>query len=58
MTEVKLPICSSCSRPIHPDTGGVKFPCPNCGKITIWRCYKCRQLGNPYKCPVCGFEGP
>ena len=34
----------------------ISFPCPNCGEI-IYRCKKCRQLGNHYVCS-CGFEGP
>lgn len=55
---LKLPVCSSCNRPIPPFEIGVKFRCPNCGEITIWRCRRCRQLGNTYTCPKCGFEGP
>lgn len=56
--ELKLPVCTSCGRPITPYERGVRFKCPNCGKITIWRCAKCRKLGNLYVCPNCGFEGP
>jgi len=52
------PICSSCGRPIPPYEKGVKFTCPNCGTVTIWRCRKCRELVISYKCPNCGFEGP
>ena len=58
MAELTLPICTSCKRPIMPKEKGVKFYCPNCGQVTIWRCKRCRILVNPYKCPKCGFEGP
>lgn len=54
----RVPICSSCNRPIAPWEKGVAFLCPNCGKVVIWRCASCRKLGVPYKCPNCGFEGP
>jgi len=54
----EVPRCTSCNRPIAPDERGVRFICPNCGKAEIWRCEKCRKLGTPWKCPVCGFEGP
>ncbi|RLE74699.1 MAG: RNA-binding protein [Thermoprotei archaeon] len=53
-----MPMCTSCGKPIPPHERGVKFRCPNCGEFIIWRCYKCRKLMNPYKCPKCGFEGP
>jgi len=52
------PICSSCGKVIPPGEKAVKFYCPNCGTILIWRCKKCRDLAIPYKCPNCGFEGP
>ncbi len=52
------PICSSCGRVIPPGEKAVKFYCPNCGAVLIWRCKKCRDLAIPYKCPNCGFEGP
>ncbi|MFW9856864.1 MAG: zinc finger domain-containing protein [Candidatus Thorarchaeota archaeon] len=26
--------------------------------IPIIRCERCRQLGNRYTCPNCGFTGP
>ncbi|MCD6458730.1 MAG: RNA-binding protein [Thermofilum sp. ex4484_82] len=55
---LKMPMCTSCGKPIPPHERGVKFRCPNCGEFIIWRCYKCRKLMNPYKCPKCGFEGP
>jgi len=58
MSELKLPVCSSCGRPIPPHERGVRFPCPNCGEVIIWRCPRCRKMVNPYKCPKCGFEGP
>jgi len=53
-----VPICSSCGKPIKPYERGVHFLCPNCGKAEIWRDWLCRKTGNPYTCPVCGFEGP
>jgi len=56
--KVKLPICTSCNRIIPPGTNAMKFPCPNCGEMLIWRCEKCRALARTYKCPKCGFEGP
>ncbi len=52
------PICNSCGRVIPPHERGVKFLCPNCGAVIIWRCRKCRVLAKPYRCPNCGFEGP
>jgi len=55
---IQPPICSSCGRLIPPSERGVAFYCPNCGKILIWRCRKCRKLSIKYKCPACGFEGP
>lgn len=58
MSELELPICISCNGPIIPGKKGVKFPCPNCGEISFWRCERCRELVNPYKCPKCGFIGP
>ncbi len=38
-------------------TSYVKFPCPICDEV-IYRCNRCRKLGNPYECPKCGFKGP
>ncbi|RLE48481.1 MAG: RNA-binding protein [Candidatus Methanomethylicota archaeon] len=58
MSETSLPVCISCKRPILPGEKGVELRCPNCGEVTFWRCYKCRQLVNPYVCPKCGFQGP
>ncbi|HJX22968.1 MAG TPA: zinc finger domain-containing protein, partial [Candidatus Bathyarchaeia archaeon] len=43
---------------IVPGEGAVKFPCPSCHKVVIWRCPKCRKFGRNYKCPSCGFTGP
>src|SRR5581483_9410070 len=34
---LQLPVCSSCSRPIMPNDECVKFYCPNCGYVLIWR---------------------
>ncbi|MDH5815555.1 MAG: zinc finger domain-containing protein [Candidatus Nezhaarchaeota archaeon] len=58
MSEVQLPLCSSCKRPITPGTKGTKFYCPNCGESLFWRCWYCRKHAKPYKCPKCGFQGP
>ncbi len=55
---VKMPSCNWCGRMILPREGAVKFPCPQCSEVTIWRCEKCRGFGRPYKCQKCGFSGP
>ncbi|MFO7992187.1 MAG: zinc finger domain-containing protein [Thermoplasmata archaeon] len=34
------------------------FKCPECGEETIGRCKKCRDQGETYECPECGFRGP
>ncbi|HDJ66291.1 MAG TPA: DUF1610 domain-containing protein [Nitrososphaeria archaeon] len=56
--QIVLPLCTSCRRPIDPHERAVSFPCPNCGRVRIWRCEKCRELARPYICPSCGFRGP
>ncbi|MEM2238863.1 MAG: zinc finger domain-containing protein [Candidatus Bathyarchaeia archaeon] len=58
MAEADFPRCFWCNKPIKPGDLAVKFPCPSCGRIVIWRCEKCRALAKPYKCPLCGFTGP
>jgi len=58
MAGLKLATCISCGKPIAPFERAVRFRCPNCGEVLIWRCQKCRKLGNTYVCPKCGFEGP
>jgi len=58
MSKTILPICNWCHKPIIPKEKSVNFPCPNCGKVIIWRCGKCRKMGQPYVCPACGFKGP
>lgn len=58
LTGVKTPSCSWCGKLMVPGENMVRFPCPSCGRITIWRCEICRKLGRPYVCPVCGFKGP
>lgn len=50
--------CSSCNRLIRPREKAAIFLCPNCGKVEIIRCAKCRKMSIPYVCPVCGFQGP
>ncbi|MEE8114379.1 MAG: zinc finger domain-containing protein, partial [Nitrososphaerales archaeon] len=52
--QAQLPTCSSCNRPILPGEKAVRFACPECGEITIWRCEKCRQFSRSYKCINCG----
>ncbi|MBS7643703.1 DUF1610 domain-containing protein [Candidatus Bathyarchaeota archaeon] len=56
--EVKMPTCNWCGHMIITGERAVKFACPGCGEVIIWRCWKCRQFGRPYKCPKCGFMGP
>ena len=48
--------CITCGAPLI-GTNYVAFPCPVCGE-KIYRCKRCRRLGNPYKCQNCGFVGP
>jgi hypothetical protein len=58
MSRLHLPVCTSCRRPIPPYARAVRFMCPNCGEVEIWRCERCRKQGNLYVCPKCGFVGP
>ena len=51
-------VCTSCNAEIAPREHATRFLCPNCGKVEIVRCEKCRKLSNPYNCPECGYEGP
>ncbi|TLY04917.1 MAG: DUF1610 domain-containing protein [Thaumarchaeota archaeon] len=46
------------SLPVTPGEKAVKFSCPNCHEVLIWRCQKCRKFTRRYKCSNCGFEGP
>jgi predicted RNA-binding Zn-ribbon protein involved in translation (DUF1610 family) len=55
---INMPVCIWCRHIIVPGENAVKFPCPDCGEVVIWRCEKCRLFGRPYKCPKCGFTGP
>ncbi|HYY67603.1 MAG: zinc finger domain-containing protein [Nitrososphaeraceae archaeon] len=41
-----------------PNDQCVKFYCPSCGYVVIWRCESCRDFSRQYKCIGCGFEGP
>jgi len=52
---VEIKHCVTCNATLF-GPNYIAFPCPNCGEI-IYRCKKCRQLGNHYVCS-CGFEGP
>lgn len=40
------------------DEGATSFPCPKCGKQTIYRTRQSREIVVKYTCPECGFEGP
>jgi hypothetical protein len=53
---MEVKICSTCGANLL-GTGYVMFPCPEC-ESEIYRCFKCRKLGNSYVCEKCGFEGP
>jgi len=53
-----MPSCISCGKKIAPGEKAVKFQCPACGNVTIWRCERCRLFGREYTCPGCGFKGP
>jgi Zn-ribbon RNA-binding protein len=53
-----LPVCTSCGRAVMPNDQCVKFYCPSCGYVIIWRCESCRDFSRQYKCVGCGFEGP
>ncbi|MFW9944668.1 MAG: zinc finger domain-containing protein [Candidatus Sifarchaeia archaeon] len=50
--------CTSCHRSISPQEDSVKFLCPSCGDLMIWRCEVCRRFSVKYTCPNCSFEGP
>ncbi len=54
----KVPKCTSCGKLIVPWEKAVRFVCPNCGEVIIWRCASCRKMGVEYRCPKCGFVGP
>ncbi|MDE1762623.1 MAG: DUF1610 domain-containing protein [Thaumarchaeota archaeon] len=57
-SSIALPICSSCHRPIMPNDKCVKFNCPGCGSVLLWRCESCREAARTYTCKSCNFEGP
>ncbi|MHA1730531.1 MAG: zinc finger domain-containing protein [Promethearchaeota archaeon] len=50
--------CTSCGKLIAPGENAVYFKCPACGSVTISRCERCRQIGMPYRCVKCNWEGP
>ena len=58
MSSYKKNICFGCVRPITPYEPSVHFHCPQCGDVTIWRCERCRESGNSFRCLKCDFEGP
>ncbi|HYL66745.1 MAG TPA: zinc finger domain-containing protein [Nitrosopumilaceae archaeon] len=41
-----------------PNDKCVKFNCPSCGTILVWRCESCRESAKTYKCKSCNFDGP
>ncbi len=49
---------SATDTPLTNDIGSTSFPCPNCGKQTIYRSRKSREIVIKYTCPECGFVGP
>ncbi|WP_081844886.1 zinc finger domain-containing protein [Candidatus Nitrosotenuis uzonensis] len=57
-TSMTLPICSCCHRHIMPNDKCVKFNCPECGSVLIWRCESCREAARPFTCRSCSFSGP
>ena len=54
----KIASSISFGRKVTPEEKAVKFLCPSCGAVTLWRCEKCRLFGRNYKCPACGHIGP
>ncbi|MEF8848119.1 MAG: zinc finger domain-containing protein [Candidatus Thermoplasmatota archaeon] len=48
--------CVSCGKGLL-KLGSSSFKCPECKKL-IGRCNKCREQGQKYTCPKCGFTGP
>jgi len=55
---ISLPLCSCCHRYIMPNDKCVKFNCPSCGSVLIWRCESCRESAREFVCESCGFRGP
>ncbi|MCH7968516.1 MAG: RNA-binding protein [Thaumarchaeota archaeon] len=55
---ISLPLCSCCHRHIMPNDKCVKFDCPSCGTVKIWRCQSCREAARNYFCESCKFSGP
>jgi len=53
-----MPTCISCGKKIASEEKVIRFSCPNCGAVVIWRCEKCRLFSRVYQCPKCGFVGP
>ena len=57
-SNIELPICTGCNRHIMPNDKSVKFDCPECGTILMWRCQSCRESAASYTCKSCNFSGP
>ena len=49
--------CNRCGEDFENFFNGYNW-CPNCGKVEIIRCKKCRVESIPYTCSECDFEGP
>ncbi|HLD49042.1 MAG TPA: zinc finger domain-containing protein [archaeon] len=50
--------CTSCHINLISEDRFVRFKCPECGEVEIFRCETCRRRSNLYTCQKCGFEGP
>jgi hypothetical protein len=50
--------CSTCGISLIGQENFVKFDCPNCAKVEIIRCARCKLNSNVYRCGTCDFEGP
>ena len=55
---IVTPICSCCNKIIKPTENAIRFNCPQCGDVVIWRCEKCKKFSRNYRCPKCDFIGP
>ncbi|MCH2603959.1 MAG: zinc finger domain-containing protein [Candidatus Nitrosopelagicus sp.] len=41
-----------------PNDKCVKFNCPECDAVLLWRCESCREAATSYTCDSCKFSGP
>lgn len=58
MTQEHIKFGNGTGTSLANDVGAVSFACPQCGKHTINRTRKEREIVIKYNCPECGFEGP